>query len=169
MLGHLVNTDYKSHLWVINVALIFPAGTASVAVIISFMCTYAHTCTRQWQHAASTFMSWSITYIWHCLNCSKRLKSNLNTLRLVWSLADRSACTRKPVSSLDNNWVERSRCDEEIKMIIVSLLKLALKALFENAVRLVSLLTKDCEYGAGSDNWKKAAVMHSTEIKLRHC
>lgn len=37
-------------------------------------------------------------------------------------------------------------------MIIVSLLKVALKALFENAVRLVSLLTKDCEYGAGSDN-----------------
>ncbi len=133
------------------------------------MCTHLH---KAMAAHNSHFLSWSISYTWHRLIRSKRHKSNLNTLRLVWSLVDVKACTRKPLSSLDNNWVKKSQCDEEIKMIIVSLLKLALKASLENAARLVSVLTKglaDSEYGTGSDNWKKAAVIHCTETKLGHC
>lgn len=138
----LVNTDCKSHLWMINVALILATGTASDSVIASFMCKDAKTCTRQLQYATSTFLSWSISYTWHRLICSKGHESNINTLELVWSLVDKRDCKHKPVHSLHINSVQRSQCDGEIKTIIVSLLKVTLKASLVNAVRLISVLHK---------------------------
>ena len=66
--GHLVNTDCKSHVWMINVALICPAGSSSDSVIISFMCTCAH---KTMAARNIHFLSWSILCTWHCTHVQR--------------------------------------------------------------------------------------------------
>lgn len=84
---------------------------------------HVQTCTHLCETIATCnihFLFRSVSYTWQRLICPKRHKSKYPSCLFDHRLT-KKACKHKPIDSLDNNSVQGSEGDGEMKMMIVSL------------------------------------------------